>query len=158
MKKVFKYRKKLRLEQNQFYLFKLLKQTVSPDGNEYYVVVDPIGNKHLIPVEYYSLYNLEIGKSYLCKVDKINCLGRVFIEPPHPIYKENKSYLFGYLKIIKENHKLGYTYSYYQFRGENGYNAFFDSRNFKLPQNLKSGFHYFRILKISKGKVYIDYC
>ena len=157
MKKVFKYRKKLRLEQGRSLVFKIHKKVVGPDGDDYFVMVDPFGDKHLVPVEYYSLYNLEVGKSYLCKVDKINCLGRIFIEPPHPFYKENKSYLFEFSKMFTEKHKSGYVYSYYLFRDKNKYKAFLNAEHFKLAPGLQSGFHSFRVKKISKGRVCIDY-
>jgi len=157
MKKVYKYRKKLHLEQGQFYLFKLYKKVESSDGVSYYVLIDPFGNKHLAPAEHYLTYNLKIGSSYLCKIDKINCLGRIFIEPPHPFYKENKIYLFEFFKRIKEKHKSGNTYIYYIFLGENKYQAFLNTPNYNLPKYLKSGLHSFLVKKISKGKVYIDF-
>jgi len=156
LKKVFKYKKKLHLEQGKVYLFKLHKRILSPDGNDYFVMVDPFYNKHLVPVKYYYSYNLENGKNYMCKVDKINCYGRIFIEPPHPFYRENKNYLFKFSKILEEKHKSGNTYSYYLFQGENKYSAFFNVENYKLPKNLISGLHSFRVKKITKGKVYIE--
>jgi len=157
MKKVFKYRKKLGLEQGQFYPFKLLKKSLSPGGLDYFVMIESKGDKHLVPVEPYSAYNLKPGKSYLCKVDKINCLGHMFIEPPHPFYQENKNYHFTYLRNVEIKHKSGNVYNYYLFKGENKYVAFMNRDNNELSINLKSGFHSFRVIKISKGLVYIDY-
>ncbi len=157
MKKVFKYRNKLHLEQGISYFFVFFKKILFPDQAEYFVAIDPFGDKHLIPTKYYSSYNLIVGTSYLCKIDKINCLGRIFIEPPHPYYRENNSYLFEYFEEIEKIHKSGNLYKYYQFRGEHTNNAFLNKKYSKLPQKLKSGLHYFRIQKITKGRVYIDY-
>lgn len=157
MKKVFKYKKKLCLHQGQFYHFKLHKQSLSPEGLSYFVMVDPQGHKHLVPVKYYSSYNLKIGNRYLCKVDKINCLGHIFIEPPHPFYQENRSYLFRFLKQVEIKHKSGNLDSFYQFKGKNKYHAFLSAENFTLPRYLESGYHSFCVKKISKGVVYIDY-
>ncbi len=157
MKKVFKYRKKLGLEQGQFYPFKLLKKSLSPGGLDNFVMVGPNGDKHLVPVEHYSSYKLEPGKSYLCKVDKINCLGRIFIEPPHPFYQENKNYQFTYLRNVEMRHKSGNMFNFYLFKGENEYVAFLSIDNNEFSKNLKSGFHSFRVNKISKGIVYIDH-
>jgi len=157
VKKVFKYRKKLRLIQGQSYLFKFHKKVISPDRSEYFVVIGPFGDKHLIPSEYYSFYKLELGKSYLCRVDKINCLGRIFMEPPHPYYKENNSYLFEYFEQIQEIQKSGDLYNQYRFRGKYSDNAFLDRKHTKLPDKLKFGFHSFKIQKISKGRVYLEH-
>ena len=155
MKKVYKYKKKIQLEQGKVYLFKLYKKIESPDETNYYVMIDPFCNKHLIPVGYYLQYNLEIGKSYLCKVDKINCLGRIFIEPPHPFYKENENYLFEFVKKIEKRHNSGNIYNYYLLKGENTYDAYLDAENFELADNLKSGNNFFQVKKISKGKVFL---
>ena len=157
MKKVFKYKQKLVLEQNQFYHFKLHKKVKGFSGYSYLVMIDPFGNKHLVPAEYYLTYKLKVRNTYLCKVDKINCLGRIFIEPPHPYYKENETYKFRFVKTLKEKHKLGSVQLYYQFLGENKYEALFKENN-SLSEHLKTGIHSFRIKKISKGKVFIDYC
>ncbi|MEN8119648.1 MAG: hypothetical protein ABFS35_04855 [Bacteroidota bacterium] len=157
MKKVFKYRKKLRLKQGQFYHFKLHKLSLSPEGMNYFVLVDPYGDKHLVPVEYYSSYNLKVGSSYLCKVDKINCAGQIFIEPPHPFYRENRSYLFRFMHRVEVKHKSGIVEPFYQFEGENSYYALLSAENFIFPKHLESGIHTFLVKKISKGMVYIDY-
>jgi len=156
MKKVFKYRKKLRIEQGKFYHFKLHKRSLSPEGLDYFVMVDPLGDKHLVPVEYYSSYKLKVGNSYLCKVDKINCLGHIFIEPPHPFYQENKNYRFTYLRNVQMKHKSGNVFNYYLFQGENKYSAFMSADNNELSENVKSGFQFFLVKKISKGVVYIE--
>lgn len=156
MKKVYKYKKKLLLEQGNYYNFKFNKIIISPDMINYYIVTDKFDNKHLIPVKDYTDYNLIIGNSYLCKVDKINCLGRIFIEPPHPIYKENEEYLFKFSKTIKIKHKSGTIYSYYKFLGNNKYDAFLDADNNTLNNNLKLGLNSFKIKSISKGKIYLS--
>ncbi len=156
MKKVYKYRKKLPLEQAKHYLFYFRKKIFLPDNQEYYVIIDPFGDKHLIPTAYYKAYQLKIGKEYLCKVDKINCLGQIFIEPPHPFFREGESYAFKYLKTAQKKHKSGNIYTYHIFESKNGEQALMNADNIILPEHLKSGFHQFRIEKISKGQVYIN--
>ncbi len=156
MKKVYKYKKKLPLEQGKFYLFELYKKVNCPKGDKYFVLTDPFGNKHLVPVKYYTNYKLKMGSYYLCKVDKINCLGRIFIEPPHPFYKENESYLFQFSKTFEEKHKSGNVYPFHLFLGKNNYKAFLATKNSMVPKYLKTGTHSFLVKKISKGKVYID--
>lgn len=155
MKKVYKYRKKLLLEQGKQYAFYFQKKVLLPDNLWYYVLIDPFGNKHLLPHEYYSHYNLKTGNTYLCKVDKINCLGRIFIEPPHPVFEEGKSYAFKYSKTISKKHKSGNIYSYHVFVDKNCEKALMNADDYLLSDNLKTGFHHFTIVKISKAVVYI---
>ena len=155
MKKVYKYRKKLHLEQGKQYTFYFQKKVPLPDNFWYFIIIDPFGAKHLLPVEYYTHYNLKTGNSYQCKVDKINCLGRVFIEPPHPFYQEGKSYAFKYLETISKKHKSGNTYSYHVFINKKGEKALMNADEYLLPDHLKTDFHLFKIEKISKGVIYI---
>ncbi len=143
------------MEQGQKYLFYFQKKVFLPDGLEYFVAIDPFGDKHLIPTEHYADYNLQINKKYLCKVDKINCLGRIFIEPPHPFFKEAESYAFKYVKTVQKNHKSGNIYTYHIFISKDGEQALMNADNYTLIDDLKSGFHQFRIEKITKGQVFI---
>ena len=157
MKKVFKHRKQQGLEQGSFYFFKLHKEIKAPEGTPYLVFIGPYNFRHSVPAEFYTSYNLEFGKTYLCKVDKINCTGHIFIEPPHPYYRENESYLFRYVKKIRIKHKSGWEYNYYQFKGDNEYLALMDADKNELPEHLKSGFYTFVVTKISKATVYIEF-
>ena len=143
------------MQQGEKYLFYFQKKVLLPDDNEYFVLIDPFGTKHLIPTEYYQNYNLKTGEKYLCKVDKINCLGRIFIEPPHPFFTEGKSYAFRYLKTIQKQHKSGNIYTYCIFESKSGEPALVNADNLQLSDNLKQGFHLFKIEKITKGKVFI---
>ena len=56
------------------------------DGEEYMVFEDPFSIRHMIPYVYYKDYCLEPGIDVVCRVDRINCTGRVFLEPEHPVY------------------------------------------------------------------------
>ena len=155
MKKVYKYRKKLPLEQGKKYLFYFQKKVFLSGDVEYFVAIDPFGDKHLIPTEHYTAYHLKTGEKYLCKVDKINCLGRIFIEPPHPFFEEGESYAFRYLKTIQKKHKSGNIYSYHLFEDKKGEKALMNADDFVLDEHLKSGFHLFRVEKITKGRIFI---
>ena len=156
MKKVYKYRQKYKLEQGRSYPFYFFKKIKLPDELNYFVIKDPFGNKHLIPEEYYRNYSLETGKEYLCKIDKINCLGRIFIEPPHPYFEEGKSYAFKYQKTIRKKHKSGNICKYYLFTDKNLNQALMDADKYSLPEHLKKDFHLFQINKISKGVIYLS--
>ena len=64
------------------------------DGADYYVLTDINGLKHFMPSFYYLNYGFKIGEEISCKIDRINCTGRIFLEPANPFYKENEIYIF----------------------------------------------------------------
>jgi len=45
------------------------------------------GNKYLLPSNNYNEYNLKKNQKIKCRIDRINCNGKVFIEPECSIYK-----------------------------------------------------------------------
>ncbi len=87
-----------KLTVNKDYWFKVLKIFKLDNDEKYYVLKDPLGFKVLLPGEYYSDYGLKPGEKVLCRVDKINCKGQMFIEPEHPHYSEGKTYPFRFVE------------------------------------------------------------
>lgn len=81
------YKQGKKLEEGSIYSFKYVKLVTLSDDNEYMILEDQFGIRHTIPYDYYKYYGLVIGSMIECKVDKINCTGRVFLEPEHPLYK-----------------------------------------------------------------------
>jgi hypothetical protein len=65
---------------------------------KFYVLQDETGGKQLLKAEFYDKYNLQIDQYINCRIDHINCSGRIFLEPEHPFYKEGEVYDF----IIEE--------------------------------------------------------
>ncbi len=84
----------MRLEEGQSYRFLPLKTIVLPDMHENLILSGPDRRKYLLPLSYYQGYGLADKNEIICKVDKINCTGRVFLEPEHPVYREGLSYTF----------------------------------------------------------------
>ena len=64
------------------------------DGEYYYVLQDINGLKHFLPAEFYENYGFTIGDAILCRIDRINCTGRIYLEPKHPHYSEGEIYHF----------------------------------------------------------------
>ena len=85
--------KKLLIE-HEWYPFRIHKEVEFPDDGEYFVLTDPYGYKHLLRKEFYLHYHFEIGSTIQCRIDKINCSGKIYLEPEHPLYTEGKSYDF----------------------------------------------------------------
>jgi hypothetical protein len=83
-----------RLKEGSQYPFKILKLIDLGDGQSNFVLQDPLGYKVLVPAKYYTGYGFEAGQGVMCRVDRINCNGRMFLEPMHPFYKEGQRYDF----------------------------------------------------------------
>lgn len=97
-----------RLTEGQCYPFLILK-VMELGSDSYFVMQDPLGYKVLMPRNFYLNYGFEPGQTIQCRVDRINCNGRMFIEPSHPHYKEGKSYLFPVIESGSEVGMLGET-------------------------------------------------
>lgn len=82
------------LEEGEWYPFKIHNLVQLQDEANYYILTDINGMKHFMPSGYYTDYGFKIGDEIICKIDRINCTGRIFLEPTHPFYKEGKIYSF----------------------------------------------------------------
>lgn len=88
-----------RLTEGSYHTFTILKTIELGPDDSWYVMLDPLGYKVLMPMMYYTGYGFEPGQQILCRIDRINCNGRMFLEPMHPFYEEGKVYEFPLLKI-----------------------------------------------------------
>lgn len=64
------------------------------DDQLFYLLEGPFGTLHLLSGEYYSSYGFRAGETVRCRLDKINCSGRMYLEPEHPYYREGMVYEF----------------------------------------------------------------
>jgi hypothetical protein len=85
---------KIKIEEGNVLFFKVLNIVTLQDNRDYYILEDQNSVKHFIDAEMYANYGIEVGSKIECKVDKINCTGRIILEPIHPIYCEGQSYFF----------------------------------------------------------------
>ncbi|MCX6273450.1 MAG: hypothetical protein NTU44_19955 [Bacteroidetes bacterium] len=86
------------MKEKEWYSFQVGNEISLPDGSHYFALTGPSGTKHLLPFEPYMAYGFIKGDKILCRVDKINCSGRIFLEPSHPFYKEGDEYEFSVLR------------------------------------------------------------
>ena len=92
------------LAEGRWYPFRIHNHLQLQDGLWYYVLEDINGLKHFMPAGYYTNYALKTGEKINCRIDKINCTGRIFLEPKHPVYKEGEIYNFDVLSFeIKDD-------------------------------------------------------
>ena len=90
-----------RLTEGEYYSFTILKSISLGPDEEYYVMREPHGFKLLMPKKYYVRYGFYSGQQIRCRVDKVNCIGRVFLEPKHPFYVEGEKYNFDVIGVEK---------------------------------------------------------
>ncbi len=83
-----------RLTEGCWYRFRILKVVSLGQDDDWFVMQDPNGYKILVPQRFYDDYGFKAGETISCRVDKINCNGRMFLEPEHPHYKEGETYDF----------------------------------------------------------------
>lgn len=86
-------------KEGEWYNFKIINQIDIPDKGNQLVLQHSSGRKILLPTDNYVKYNLTIGSSIDCRVDKINCTGQIFMEPKHPYYSIGDVYTFKILAI-----------------------------------------------------------
>jgi len=95
-----------KLKEGQWYDFKIVKSTFF-DDEAFYVLETPLKTRMLIPQTPYLDYNFTNNQIILCKVDKVSCTGKIYLEPKHPFYKLNKSYLFPFVDQLKIQNLYG---------------------------------------------------
>ncbi len=93
------YNEGKKLTEGEVYAFSFEKLITLSDEEDYMVMEDPFGIRHMIMYKYYMHYGLKPGTTVHCMVDKINCTGRVFLEPEHPVYKKGTKFLFEFVRI-----------------------------------------------------------
>lgn len=84
----------IKLVEGAYYPFLVEGTIQTPDGDWWIKLKDPNGYKHLLKNEYYADYNLKVGQIIQCRIDHINCAGKIYIEPQHPCYQLGQIYTF----------------------------------------------------------------
>lgn len=94
------------LEEGKYYSFTITGSVLLPDGHDCFILTDINKVKHLLYKEYYKNYKLELNQVVRCRIDKINCAGKIYIEPEHPYYKlgERYSFVFDHYVDVRSNH------------------------------------------------------
>jgi hypothetical protein len=145
-----------RLKEGEFYSFTVEKETTGPDKSSYYVLSGPGGRKFLLPSGRYSHYGISAGNILLCRVDRINCRGEIFIEPPNPYYSEGSEYSFIVIGTEKRVDPSGEEIDVIIVSDRFGHiNPVAAAPFVRLPEpgtELK-----LKVLRISKGRLFLSY-
>ncbi len=120
----------------------------------FYILKNSFGGKHLLKANHYKHYHLKTGQSINCKIDKINCSGKIFLEPENPKYKEGEIYPFKLVKIIGHINSVGEKEKAAVVKDE------FDMESIcSLPENytpnLSKGTIQCKVLRIKKGQLFL---
>lgn len=67
-----------------------------PEQILHWVLLSPENTRLLLRADYYYGYGIVEGSFIRCRVDKINCSGRIYLEPLHPLYSEGSVAEFEY--------------------------------------------------------------
>jgi len=87
------------MKEGEIYTFLLKKKVSLPDGS-YYIIVDELGRQYLMNASYYDYNYSFVENTYIqCYIDKINCSGKIFMEPMHPKYKPNDVDIFDIVEV-----------------------------------------------------------
>lgn len=100
------YTSHIKLEEGKTYKFSYIKNVMLDDAKDYMVLEDIYGIRHFVEKSPYTSYKLAEGSDIVCKVDKINCTSRIFLEPLHPVYQAGNKYSFEVIETINMSDKL----------------------------------------------------
>lgn len=145
------------LELNRYYLFLLVKNTVMPDGIEYYVIEDIFENRHLMEKAPYDHYGFSIGEKVEIRIDKVNCKGKVFFEPKHPRYGLGASWKAPFVGHGTELDKYKEEVQVLLVRDPDGYITSVKPVNkAQLNYDFNPEFLMCEVYKISKGRLILQ--
>jgi hypothetical protein len=90
--------------------FNIIGFTEIPNTKDsFYILENKFGGKHLLKAWPFKHYNLMIGNNITCRIDKINCSGKIFLEPENPFYKLGEIYDFDVIRIATQTNSVGET-------------------------------------------------
>ncbi|MFP4557439.1 MAG: hypothetical protein ACLFNU_11265 [Bacteroidales bacterium] len=91
----------MKFTEGKTYKFTVIKQVFLPEEGDFFLIRHQSGRRLMLPVDTYKHYGIEPNKTIKCRVDKVNCTGKVFLEPKHPVYTEGETYSFKVVDFIE---------------------------------------------------------
>ena len=99
----------MKFNEGEIHEFSVLKRLEVPEEGEFYLLRHKTGRRLMLPLKTYKHYGIDIGQTIECRIDKVNCTGKVYLEPKHPVYEEGGVYQFKVSRIsqgLDGKHKL----------------------------------------------------
>lgn len=143
----------VKIKEGSNYPFQITGIAQLPDGTDYFILIDPNHVKHLLEKKHYINYHFEVGQSIECRVDKINCNGKIYIEPLHPFYRLGKEYEFPLIRMEEKNIKSDCKVAIFEdlFCNEIKLTLSHFTESLQVGQYLK-----LKVARIKKGLVYLS--
>gem|GEM_PF-569193 len=142
------------LREGQSYPFTCKELVELADRRKYYLFLDPNGFKHLLPESQYRHYGFKEDQQFTCRVDKINCNGRVYIEPLHPLFREGEVYDFTFVEHSEKLASTGNLQRYMTVRDANGNSCSFPvidtAKRYSSGDKVR-----LKVMLIRKGKIFL---
>lgn len=144
-----------KFKEGETHLFTIDGFTEIPGTEEsFYILKNQSGGKHLLKSIHYKHYNLKIDQEINCKIDKINCSGKIYLEPENPVYKVGQTYSFDFIKIIDHVNSVGEKEKAAVVKDLFGEEIICSlPKDWKLSGNIKD--LQCKILRIKKGELYL---
>lgn len=120
---------------------------------DFFIFKDTSGVHYMVPTEFYTDYHFTVGQKTKGWVDKINCMGRIFIEPAHPFYKVGEVYEFEMVHHSLPGKKSGNKKVFIVVRDKMG--KTWELETDQLPEMITSSIKC-RVEKIKKGQLYLQ--
>lgn len=143
-------------KEGQRFQFTITNKLVLPGTDEVnLILLGPDNKKYLLPEQFYENYHLKIGQAIQCMIDKINCSGRIFLEPDHPYYKIGERYDFLVLRLAEQENFLGKTQLIAWVRDLHGLEW---SCPIDRAEDIEPGYSYLacRVDRIKKGELILS--
>lgn len=135
--------------------FFTVEKIINLAGTEYFILLAEFDKKYLMPTKNYEEYNFKIGNKIKCKIDRINCNGKVYLEPECPLYKVGDTDIFTLTdKEERETHKTLDKYMVIKAISKTTKNAIVVDME-KFQQYSQGEKWLCKIQKIKKGEMYL---
>jgi hypothetical protein len=143
-------------KEGQRFQFVITNKLVLPGTDEQnFILLGPDKKKYLLSEHYYENYHLKVGQTIVCTIDKINCSGKIFLEPDHPYYKIGERYDFLVLRLEEQENFLGKTQLIAWVRDLHGLEW---SCPIDKAEDIEPGYSYLacRVDRIKKGELILS--
>lgn len=132
------------------YIFNVIREVTPDEKDMYWVLESPFRTRHLLQKSMYPNLDLIPGNHIQCRIDKINCSGRIFLEPENPYYQEGRFYdfIFGHFETITNS--IGEKEEVAIVAGKHGENGVLSLQGNKIPLKIGEVVNA-AVLRIKKG-------
>lgn len=86
------------LEEGKVYPFKILKYVEQTGSAPFWIMLDPLGQRHILRAKHYTDYGFAAEQTINVYIPYISCTGKITLEPEHPVYKIGSIHDFPFLK------------------------------------------------------------